>query len=430
MGDVSITSAIGDGPAARRVSWLVDVARGDAAMPAGGLDADFALPGMPALMRTRLAELPGSLAGFALTGVRSKHPCSAIATLERDGDRVDLGVTVASEEPHLIRFVMPVQWPPGVVVREATEADARVLRNIELKCPIAMGDIQVVYDRGDDYFAAERLMGGVVTNVVELNGLPVGLTSWVLHPLRINGVTTIASFKHRMRLLPEARGRGLREVLDFGGFEAHSWRREVFYTYTATGNATVRHTYTPSQWNIEPERLVIDTARAAGTVTGRRGTSADGNRIVALLNAAHEREELYLPYTPATLAARLEREPASYSWQQFRLGERATLGVWRAGLRVIRTEGGEVQTDDRALVLDYGYDPGAEKELLSLIRSECAELSAAGTTELAIFVSPVSPVREVLVPLAKRVEPYVLFLYIPPPPDLDRRGVYVDQLFF
>ena len=64
-----------------------------------------------------------------------------------------------------------------------------------------MGDANVVYDRGADYFAAERLMGDAWTNVVEIEGRAVGLTSSVIHEIRVKGQPMIAAYAHRLRLM-------------------------------------------------------------------------------------------------------------------------------------------------------------------------------------------------------------------------------------
>ncbi len=299
-----------------------------------------------------------------------------------------MGCGCEPRPPHRIRGLARAERPAGVNLRTATEADGAALREIELQTPIVLGETQVVYDRGKDYFAAERLMGNVITHIVEMGGRPVGLTSWVLNEIRLNGTKKTGSYKHRTRLLPEARGRGIRQRLDFEGFEAHAWRRDVFYTYAAAGNETIHRIYAASDWNVHPQRIVIDTSRQSEPDAGRSSTVADSGRIVDLLNRTHGREELYVPYTADSLAARLEREPGLYSWPHLRLGERAVLGVWPAHLGVIRTSAGESTTDDRALVLDYGHEEGAEDELIALLQAECSILAESGTTELALFVSP------------------------------------------
>ena len=43
-----------------------------------------------------------------------------------------------------------------VTVREAAEADGPMLAEIERRTPLQLGDVAIVIDRRDDYFAAAR----------------------------------------------------------------------------------------------------------------------------------------------------------------------------------------------------------------------------------------------------------------------------------
>ncbi|MGH7786326.1 MAG: hypothetical protein ACRERC_05630 [Candidatus Binatia bacterium] len=169
---------------------------------------------------------------------------------------------------------------------------------------------------------------------------------------------------------------------------------------------------------------------AAGPPAGRAATPEDAARIVALLNATHEREELFIPYTVERLAARLEREPALYGWAHLRLGASAVVGIWPAGVRLLRETGATREESVRALVLDFGCAPGAEDELIGLLRAACGPLAKAGFTLLSLFSSPGGPARAALTALAVRVEPYVFNMGLPEPEDIASRGLYVDQLYF
>jgi hypothetical protein len=287
-----------------------------------------------------------------------------------------------------------------------------------------------VYDRGEDYFAAEELMGNTTTRVIELDGQVVGLTSAVLNEIRVGGAPLRGMYGHRLRLLPEARGQGMRQLLAFVGFANESWRSDVPYAFVAAENETMRSKSQLSGWSLRPERMVLDTQANAGSDAGRPATAADARRIVALVNAAHADEELFVHYTVETLAARLERRPDLYSWRDMRLGERAVVGVWPARLAVIRETGDHTRRDVRALVLDSGWEAGGEDEALALLRAGCAQLATEAITELTVFTSQPSPVYSRLTAMAKRIEPYVLNLYLKEPGDLARRGIYVDQLYF
>jgi hypothetical protein len=386
-----------------------------------------------ARFRENLSVAGEALGDFELRSAHSPDGQVVIAVVERDGRTWRVGVRIEKRSPHRVRNVVRSEVKPELKVRLATADDAAALRAIEFKAPIVLGETRVVYDRGEDYFAAERLMGDVETHIVERDEEPVALSSLVINKIRVNGSDFTGIYSHRLRVLPEARG-GMAQLLNFASFEFMSWRADVPYSFVAAGNDAVRRNSSRVRqrglWSVHPERVVIDTAQHAGPASGRPATREDDNRIVSLLNGTHGQEELYVAYTPETLAARLQRQPDLYSWGHLRLGARAVVGVWPAHLNVIRETGGDTLKDDRALVLDYGYEAGAEEELISLIRAECADLARNGTTELTIFTSQPAGGYSQLTALAKRIEPYVLGLYLPAPDDLARRGVYVDQLYF
>lgn len=183
-------------------------------------------------------------------------------------------------------------------------------------------------------------------------------------------------------------------------------------------------------WSVRPERLVIDCRAQAGAPYGRPARPDDAERIVALINAAHQREELFLPYTVQRLAARLEREPATYGWTHLLVGEPAVVGVRAASVRIQREGRGGREESGRALVIDTGFARGAEGDLVALLRAWCATLMAHGFTQMTLFTSPGSPGRDTLHRLAARIEPYHFNIGVPEPPDIATRGLYVDQLYF
>lgn len=445
MTDSQIPSDIAAIPAVERLRYVLSL------LPTRGrdlADADIQATFAPdrfslAQRRERLLALGELLDGFVLRDVHlpaeahegeARRPYAS-ATLERAHEMWRLSVQVENRPPHRIVGIADNQITPGLATREATDADAAQLRQIELRAPIVSGDVRVVYDRGEDYFATERLMGDTCTIIVEKDTVPVGLNSVVVHPIAVNGTVLLGSYGYRLRILPQARGGGRRvnRLLGSATFEAQGWRADTVYAFVAAGNdAVLSNDPRIYAWSVRPERTVIDTGKRAGAPAGRPATAADSSRVIELLNSAHRHEELFVAYTEASVAARLERQPGLYSWQHLRLGERAVVGVWPAHINVIRETTAGVENDVRALVLDYGYEPGAEHELIALVRTACAELHESGTTELTLFTCPQSTAYAQLVALAKRLEPYVLSLRPPPaePDDLATRGIYVDQLYF
>jgi hypothetical protein len=395
---------------------------------------DRANPRFP-LYRTKFAEWSQRLGGFRITDYELRHPLAGAAIIEDSrGRRSRLNVVLDEHPPHVILGSALFPSPPGASAREARESDAAILRDIEMRTPIVVGSDRVFYDRGEDYFVGERLMGDVEMFVVERDGRVLGVSGWAFPQVRIDNTIHKGQYAHRLRLLPEAQGEGVTGPLNGLSMERGVVQAQagyVGYGFVAEGNeAALRMMEPERRWSAGAVRLVLATSRAAGEPAGRPVEPSDAARLVELFNGMHESEEMFVPFTIASLGARLGREPTAYSWSSIRLTERAALGIWPSRLGVHRESAGDVTDDVRALVLDYGCEPGAEGELVALVRAACSDLARNGTTELSIFSSPPAAGFEALSALAKRAEPYVVMCWTPPGPGLEQRGVYVDQLYF
>lgn len=336
---------------------------------------------------------------------------------------------IEAAAPYRIRQdIATLAPPPDITLRAARPSDAAALRALELRCSIVMGNVRVTYDRGEDYFAGGRLVGQSNPLVAEKDGALVAVHCVLNHELRVGGRTFQATCTTAVSSL-ESRG-GLFSALQGAEIERNAHKNEILYSYVAVGNEAGLRLVPVRSWSARPERLMIDCHTQAGARQGRPARAEDAQRIVALINGAHEREEPFLPYTVERLATRLGREPETYGWAHLLLGERAVVGVWPAGMRVLRQTPDGREESVRALVLDTGFAPDAEGELVALLRAWCGTLIGRGFTHLSLFTSPGSPGYEALLPLAMRVEPYHFNIGLPEPPDVATRGLYVDHLYF
>jgi hypothetical protein len=175
---------------------------------------------------------------------------------------------------------------------------------------------------------------------------------------------------------------------------------------------------------------VLDCEALAGPDHGRTATAADVERIVEVLNAGHEGEEMYLPHTAESFTTRMERAPELYSWGKVLIGDGAVVGVWPAGLRVA-IDGPDGNTRSvRAVVLDHGFVPGAEAEFDRLVRAWCARLVSAGHSELTLATSEPSPSYPWVAPVASRMDAFLFRMSVPEPEGASTRGLYVDAVYF
>jgi len=380
----------------------------------------------------RLRRFAATLPGFVVRGYRkSSDRIGFLDVRSQDGRDSVIGVKLYGENPGLIVQLIVAACPPGFTVRPATPADADSLAALELETPIVIGDLKIVYDRSRDYFEAERMTDGKLY-VIEREGEVVGLTANVVHHVRIAGRTMPTYYMYRARVRPDAQGGGVRGLIILTGFEASGTDADFPYGFIAQSNVAglKRPVGMATPWLEPAELLVIDTAGCPPAGLGRVATEDEADWLVDLLNDAHSREELFVPYTTRSLGARLSREPASYGWPNFLVSERAAVGVWAPRMGVIVEENGVETRDVRALVLDYGCTADGVDELIGLIADWRHRLAAERTTELTLFTSAASRGSADLAALAKRRHSCVVNCRAPPADGVAQRGVYVDQLYF
>jgi hypothetical protein len=355
-----------------------------------------------------------------------------------DGKRWRLACEVEPEPPHRIRHLeLRRALDPSVTARLATEADGPALADLERRCPIELDDTSVIIDRGDDWWAFARLMEAAGAGLALVDGVLAGVNCGGVHRVRIGGQDYRMMVAIHLRVLPEYQRKGLWGAATEPLNLLFPWGEAVDASigYVSARNlkmqAGFRHN--PNKWSFGPTRVVLACRELADPATGRRATVADAGRIVRILNDFHHREEMFLPYTEASLTSRLERAPDLYSWDSVQLTDGAVVGVWPAGdkIRIITESAGNATITRRDLVADYAWVPGAEDEFEALVRHWCGQAAGRGVHELAIFTSQSSPGFERLCKLAKTIEDFVFWLNgVPEPADARSRGVYTDPFYF
>jgi hypothetical protein len=323
-----------------------------------------------------------------------------------------------------------------VVSREATPADAAVLADLERRCPIVLSDgVTMTTDRGDDYFAFTRLMDDFLVALGFVDGNPAGVNVAARHTVRVGGRNYRMDAYAHLRILPEHQKKGLwgaiNRVFDEKFPEGSS---DGSTAYTSVDNSAMLRGFAGApRWSIHQIRAQLLTAQLAGPLVGRPATPRDASRIVEILNATHERDEMYLPYTVESFTGRAGRSPQDYSWDRVRMTDRAVLGVWPAGDTVrfiIESKDSRVESR-RGLALDWGFLPGAEDEFEALLRAQCGWLANRGLDRLSIFTSEASAGYERVRSMAIDLERYVVISFgMPEPPGAATRGLYVDPIYF
>lgn len=447
---MTIPDPIPDTPAGRHMAWYLKVIE---TAGEGVSLADQARYAPEMLERMRPSESDEELReGFrrwseqltalttGLVTATSDHEIEVVMDAA-DGKRWRFECKVEPEPPHRIcHLEVRRALDESVTARLATEEDGPALAEIERRCPIELGEALVTIDRVDDWWAFARLMEDVGVGLALVDGRPAGMNCGAVHRVRVGGEERRMMVAVHLRILPEHQRKGLWGAANQVLNERFPWGAEVGSIDSSVGYVSSRNLkmqsgfrHNPNKWSFGPTRVVLDCRALAGPPAGRAATPGDAALAAEIINTCHGREELFLPYTLASLRARLERAPELYSWDRLWLTESAVVGVWPAGetIRIITERRGRRAVTRRALVLDYGFFPGAEAEFEALLRAWCAWCADRGLDELTLFTSNASPGCQLLHTLGASAEDFLLWMNgVAEPADAKSRGIYVDQVYF
>ena len=175
---------IPDTPAGKQLAWYLDrvASAGEGATMA---DRDHFAPRLSSArwvptrddVRESWRRLLAHVGEFEITSVEEEGDLALSVTVgPADRKRWRVSCRVEEQESHRISDIFwERQFDFDVTVREATEADAAVLAEIERRCPITLGDRSITFDRGDDYFAFARLMEDVTVGLGFADGVPAAI---------------------------------------------------------------------------------------------------------------------------------------------------------------------------------------------------------------------------------------------------------------
>jgi hypothetical protein len=347
-----------------------------------------------------------------------------------------ISLTVEPEAPHRIdTFRFERRHDFKLEVREAAgPGDALIVADIERRCPIVMGDTSVWFDRGADYFAFSRLLEDCTVGLASVDGVPAAISCGAERVVRVGGELKRMIVVSHLRVLPEHQRKGLWGAANsaLGKYWDHV---DGSQAYIAVDNAGMQHGFagTPDKWDQIVQRVELDCAALAGPMTGRTATPADAGEIAARLNAFHDAEEMFVPYTAESFAARVQRAPDLYGWDKIRMTDGALVGVWPAGaaLRSVTETSGVQTVTTPAVVMDYAFAPAAEAELEALLRAWCGALAPVGIDTLVVYTSPASPGTRLINGLGRATGEF--FTWTPGikvPAGAGQRGLYTDAAYF
>ena len=446
MSDASkaLSAQLPDTPVGRQLGWWIGMI-GDAGVRASPADAERFGPALreglaeffdPATMTESWLRYAGRFGAPTEVSVERAADHEIVVVLATAKDRkFTATMTVEPEPPHRMATLrVERKHDFKLEVREATAADALVVADIERRCPIVMGDTAVWFERGEAYFDFSRLMPDCTVGLASVDGVPAAVSCGAEREVRVGGtIKKLVTVSH-LRVLPEHQRKGLWGAAN-SALEKYWAHVDGSQAYISVDNLAMQHGFqgTPDKWPMTVQRIELDCAALAGPAAGREATPADVGEIVRRLNVYHESEELYVPYTETSFAARVGRAPDLYGWDRIWLTGGAVVGVWPAGkaLRTITDVAGVRSQSSPAVVLDNAFAPGAEAELEALLRAWCGWLAARGMDTLLIYSSPASAGSALLCGLARSTGAFFTWTPgIPVPPGAERRGLYTDAVYF
>lgn len=444
-------SDIPDTPAGRQVLWYLDAAMGLEEVSLAVMEAHYSRiwPGSPFLKSDELGRKAfrsdwDSFGELVIENIEFRSPHEVAITLAPpERPRQTITLSVEEKPPHRI---MNERWERvfefDLRIREATDADARILAEIERGSPVVMGETRVATDRGEDYFGAARLIEDVTVFIAEIEGEPAGVAWGARGRGQFAGSEKRLCYFFHLRILPQHQRKGLWGAFDNAVWDKYGSQTDLYVGYYMIENVAWAHVaeevrkrpdYVEREWVPTVYRLLLPTASLAAPPAGRKATPDDAKRIVEILNDFHAGEEFYFPYTERSLVSRLERDPL-YAWDRVLLGDGAVIGTWPAGekIEVVIERDGTVTRTRRGHVMDYGFLPGAEAEFSALLGTSCAELDARGIPQISIFTSKGSKGQPILKELEGAIEFYRFNTGTSAtiPDSAEQTGIYTDHLYF
>ncbi len=354
-----------------------------------------------------------------------------------------LNVFVEDEPPNqLDSWDTAPALPAGVEIRLLEPADAGALARLEREAPMVLSDTTVRFEHDDEpsYLDACALRKDTTGVVTTERGEIIASVQVSMVPMRIGGRIFNINYSHRIRTHPDKLGYGLiKQMSDFGARQppVGAPMDGIMAAIDVRNEAMLMNGWInrPGRWPNPPVRFVFDAAElASGSIAATRCDWENRvDDIVEILNAAHDGDEGYVPYTVGTLTERLGRAPELYGPDDVYANEHAVLGVWESG-KTVRTivttpSGGSVQR--RAVIADWGVRPREDASLEQLLREVAAAVIPHGMTHIALYTSALTPAFETLSKLSNSRDDFRLWTPpIFPPDDAEERGSYVDALAF
>jgi hypothetical protein len=352
-----------------------------------------------------------------------------------DGGRFALRVGVEWEPPHRIVYASRFHYPEGVTARAAVDGDGDALVELERRTPVVDGGVRRSYDRRGGWFDQIHLMDEATVVVALIDDRIVGVHVDAIHTVPLDVPRRLA-YRLRTRVDPAYQGNHVWPALNGAAvdvrlpFERLGWGFDSEEMYMAVGNERIRELATMVEWGTSVERLIIDCMHAQRAGPVQTVTEAQVDDVTEMLRGVRASEVGYPYQTPVDVRQRFARASSVYGWPNLWRHGNAIVGIWNEGLGITIEHDDNREDMSCAIALDYGCLPGHTDDLVALVHFACARLHDNGITHLIMYTSSGAQLRDVLAPLATRIEQFGRRIRVAEPPDTARRGIYVDPIYF
>jgi GNAT superfamily N-acetyltransferase len=325
--------------------------------------------------------------------------------------------------------------------RTATLADNDALADLFDRCHEELGEWEVFTERSPNAFAQFYLQRTAQLSLIDDGKRLIACVAWARRNVLVGGRRVSASYGEALRVDPDYRRQGFGDQVRRLPQAIGALPVEFRYDYTRTDNLAIANwknkyeKYTEGdEWrgaslDIPVTVTEIPVGEFHGSERGIRKTRPeDLNACVRLINATHEGQDLFRPYSTEFLedildegfwgeAPRWSPHESIYGWSDhyvLEIGGRilACAGLWDRGrnqrTRWRRAGHTRSVTVSDTSVLDYGYASGEEHAMEALLLHLMSITGKLGRDQLVVSMDQLPALAEVIAPYQGQEETRLL----------------------
>ncbi len=321
----------------------------------------------------------------------------------------------------------------GMEVRPPTPDDLPTMAELELAAPVQRDDgTEVIIDHNGKQFEHESVLRDHRWLAVFKEGRMVAIQAVALVEAPVSGRPYRFAYNHYSRSDPRTRNAGNLMYLVTTLYQDIFPVIDQFASIVDVKNPAGLRLSFGTPWPTRARRLFLPIhALAAREEFAPTRRPFDPAHAAHLLNETHAGMTFWVPRTPDFLLRRINRAPAVYGDDCWRLTDRAALALWPSGERRTYRKSGAETRRTLALALDYGFaGETGRAELTGLLSEAARELAGQDISHIALFVSDGHPATQWLADLADASDVYAICAPPLEDPPTPTGPIYTDHILF